>query len=143
MSQTQQAEEFIQSQKSLQFYQNARDSFVRVLSAMPEEDFRFVTTNLILVVLHEGAVAQVMHFPKTEEKFRVLQLTIPTNVPENVLDWVIAHELGHVMQGRNWQEGDGDALETDASRRAAGWGFVKTAEMSAWLENYRKQFSVS
>jgi len=143
MNHTPEARSFVETQKSLQFYPQVQESFVRVLSTMPEKDFRFVTRNLILVVLHEGAVAQVMHFPPSSEKFRVLQMTIPTNVPDNVLDWVVAHELGHVAQDRNWEEGDGDNLEHDASQRAAVWGFEKTNDIESWLEAYRKQFDVT
>jgi hypothetical protein len=143
MNQLKEAQAFINTQKSLQFYTQARESFVRVLSHIPEHDFLFVKKNLIIMALHEGAVAQVMHFPQTTEKFRVLQITIPTNIPDDALDWVIAHELGHVMQDRNWQEEDGDTLETDASRRAKEWGFEKTPPIDEWLAAYRTQFGVS
>jgi hypothetical protein len=140
MNQIQDAEKYVASQKSLQFYEGARNAFVRVLSRMPEEDFTFVTHNLILMILHEGAIAQVMHFPASSEKFRVLQMSIPTGVPDEVIDWVVAHELGHVMQDRNWQENDGNYLETDATLRASKWGFQKTDEIESWTEKYRSQF---
>ena len=111
-----------------------------MLSALPEEDFEKVTQKLILTVLHEGAVAQVMHFEPIPERFRVLRLTIPHDASPETLRWVIAHELGHVLQGRNWQEDDGETLEDDATAQAARWSFEKTAEIEAYLNEYRARF---
>lgn len=134
---------YVDSQRSLHLYKDARDAFVDVLSALPEEVFEKVTHNLILTVLHEGAIAQVMHFEPISEEFRVLQLTIPHDASPEMLRWVIAHELGHVLQGRNWREGDGETLEDEATAQASRWGFEKTAEIEAYLENYRERFSES
>ena len=54
-------------------------------------------------------------------------------MPDGVLRWVIAHELGHVMQGRNWQKSDGSRLEVDASEFAEKIGYPKTDKISKWL----------
>ena len=129
---------FVRSQKSIQFYRNVQQALAKVLKSMPDQDYRKATKNLILMVLHEGSLGQVMHFPKSSE-FKVLQLDVPNKIPYKVLVWVIAHELGHVMQGRNWRPGDKDSLETDASKRASEWGFKKTPEIGAWINRYRKQ----
>jgi hypothetical protein len=137
------AQAYVDSQRSLHLYKHAREAFVDVLTALPEEDFERVTHNLILTVLHEGAIAQVMHFEPVPERFRVLQLTIPHDASPETLRWVTAHELGHVLQGRNWREGDGETLEHDATAQAARWGFEKTTEIEAYLENYRERFSES
>ncbi len=137
MNAREKAAAYVASQQSLHLYESARCAFVDVLSVLPEDDFNTVTRNLTLMVLHEGAVAQVMHFPPCGEAYRVVQLTIPHDANAEVLRWVIAHELGHVMQGRNWREGDGDTLEHDASTRAATWGFPKTAAVEECLRAYR------
>lgn len=133
---------YIESQRSLHLYKEAREAFSDVFDALPEEDFEVVTKNLILMIVHEGAIAQVMHFEPISEKFKVLQMATPHNIPPEALRWVIAHELGHVMQGRNWQEGDGVSLERDASSWAAKWGFPKTEETEAYIKSYRKPFGV-
>lgn len=87
------------------------------------------------MAFHQGAVGQVMHFNARSSKFAVMQLYIPKNIPNYVLKWVIAHELGHVMQGRNWQEPDGVKLEDDATEFATSIGFVKTREVKEWLDS--------
>jgi len=46
-------------------------------------------------------------------------------MPENVLRDVIAHEFGHVMQGRNYIESDGNKLEDDANEFANKLGFPR------------------
>ncbi len=140
MSRHEEAKRYLATQQSLHLYKDARDAFFDVLSALPDHDFDTVTKDLTLMVLHEGAVAQVMHFEPTGDRFRVLQLTIPHDAPPAVLRWVIAHELGHVMQGRNWCEEDGESLEIDASERARTWGFEKTDEIGTYLYNYRARF---
>lgn len=134
------AQAYVDSQKSLHLYADAREAFVSVLCALSEEDFEKITHNLVLMVLHEGAIAQVMHFEPYIEGLKILQLTIPHDARPELLRWVIAHELGHVMQGRNWQEGDGDKLEYDASARAMQWGFAKNEEMERYLCEYRERF---
>ena len=134
---------YVATQRSLYLYEGTRHAFIDVLATLPEDDFARITRNLILMVLHEGAVAQVMHFPPCGEAYRVLQLTIPHDANAEVLRWVIAHELGHVMQGRNWQEGDGDTLEHDASEQAFWWGFPKTAAVEEYLRAYRARFGAS
>lgn len=140
MSTKEKAEQYVATQQSLHLYEDARAAFVDVLSALPDGDFDAVTKNLILMVLHEGAVAQVMHFEPTRDQFKILQLTIPHDISPMAMRWVIAHELGHVMQGRNWKEADGESLEHDASDRASRWGFGKTGEVDEYLREYRKRF---
>lgn len=143
MDMREKAEQYVATQQSLHLYKDTRDAFVDVLSALPDDDFATITKNLILMVLHEGAVAQVMHFEPTSDRFKVLQLTIPHDISAEAMRWVIAHELGHVMQGRNWREGDGASLETDASERAREWGFEKTSEIDAYLDDYRARFGAT
>lgn len=85
------------------------------------------------MVLHEGALGQVMHFPPSKESFHIVQLTIPKSMPIKVMRYVIAHELGHVMQGRNWRKSDGSKLELDADNRAAQWDFPAHPEYKKWM----------
>jgi len=128
--------EFVKSQKSIQFYKKVQKALKEVLSKMPNSDYRKITKNLILMVLHEGALGQVMHFKPMKSKFKILQLTFPKKIPIDVLRFVIAHELGHVKQGRNWQEGDGMRLEEDADKTAENWGFTKTKKVAKWMKEY-------
>jgi Zn-dependent peptidase ImmA (M78 family) len=62
-------------------------------------------------------------------KFKIMQLTIPKNIPLESLRHVIAHELGHAMQGRNWKKSDGMKLEKNADKWAVKWGFPRTKWM--------------
>lgn len=126
---------FIKSQRSIHLYKNVQKALRDVLSVMPDKDFKQVTDNLILMVLHGTALGQVMHFPPCKKKFKILQLTVPKGIPIYVLRWVIAHEFGHVMQGRNWKESDGDKLEEYANRRAAEWGFPKNKKTEDWMKH--------
>lgn len=127
---------FLSNQKSIQFYPKARKAFQDVLSRIPADDFEKVTKNLILMVLHEGAIAQVMHF-NVKGKCKVLQLTFPKKAPITVLRYIIAHELGHVLQGRNWKEIDGMDLEYGAEAFAKEIGFARTKSIDTWLKKYR------
>ncbi len=77
-----------------------------------------------------------MHFEPRVEGFQVLQLPVPHDALSEILRWVIAHELGHVMRGGNWREGDGESIEDDATAQAARWRFVKTPEV-----RYRQRFA--
>ncbi|MCK5630723.1 MAG: hypothetical protein KAI26_08940 [Nanoarchaeota archaeon] len=128
--------EFIKSQKSIQFYKKVQKALKDVLSEMSDEDYREVTKNLILMVLHEGALGQVMHFPPMKSKFKILQLTFPKKIPIDVLRYVVAHELGHVNQGRNWEENDGISLETDADKTAERWGFTRNKNIAKWMKEH-------
>jgi Zn-dependent peptidase ImmA (M78 family) len=130
-------EKFVKSQKSIQFYKKVQIALKEVLLAMPDEDYRKATRNLILMVLHEDASAQVMHFPAMS-KFKVLQITFPKNVPLSDLRNTIAHELGHVLQGRNWKKSDGDKLEKDADAYAEKIGFPDTKINKIYREKRRK-----
>ena len=58
---------------------------------------------------------------------------------ENVLKYLIAHELGHVMQGRNWKKRDGLKLEKDANNFAKKIGFIKTKKITKWMSDYDKK----
>ena len=107
------------------------------LKNFSEEEFDRATKNLVLMVLHEGAIGQVMHFPPKKEKFAVMQLTIPKTMPIEVMRYVIAHEFGHVMQGRNWREADGGSLEEDADKWAKKWGFPLKSSYKVWMDTDR------
>lgn len=97
-----------------------------VLLKLPERDYNQVTKNLILSVLHKRALGQLMHMKPVKGKFTIMQLVIPKNISMDSLRYVIAHELGHVMQGRNWKKSDGMKLETFADNCAKKWGFPRT-----------------
>lgn len=135
-----QVDAFVAKQKSIQFYKKVQVALKDVLLAMPDKEYRVATKNLIMVVLHEGALGQVMHFPESKTKFQVMQLTFPKKIPLAAMRFVVAHEFGHVMQGRNWQDGDGMSLEEDADAWATKWGFKKTKKIAEWMDKYAKQF---
>ncbi len=131
-------DKFVKSQKSIQFYKKVQTALKDVLSVMSNSEFKLITKNLILMVIHEGVLGQVMHFPSTKSKFKILQLTFPKKIPISVLRFVIAHELGHVKQERNWKKGDGMKLEHDADKKAKEWGFPLTPKISKWMDNHYK-----
>ncbi len=127
---------FIDNQRSLQFYGTAKKAFRQVLQKIPSKEYKELTKNLIIIALHEKALGQVMHFPP-KSRFKVMQLTIPDNIPLPVLRYVIAHELGHVKQGRNWRKRDGNKLEEEADETAEKWGFRKTKKIEQWIQRHR------
>lgn len=124
---------FIKSQKSIHLYPKVKKAFTEVLYKMSNKDYQKVTKNLYLMVLHEGAFGQVMHFPKSKGKFKILQLSIAQNAPLSVLRYIIAHELGHAMQERNWVKKDKNKLEINADEWAKKGGFIKTKIISKWF----------
>jgi len=124
---------YIESQKSLHLYKNLQNAFIDVLSHLTQEQFEKIRNYLIIMAFHQGTVGQVMHFDARKSKFAVMQLYIPNNMPKDVMGWVVAHELGHVMQERNWKESDGINLEDDATKFAEKIGYPKTKKISDWL----------
>ncbi len=131
--------DFMKSQQSLQFYKRTKKAFEDVFSDMPKEDFLLLTKNLIIVALHEGVLGQMMHFPNPKGKFKIMQMTIPNGIPIDVLRFVVAHELGHATQGRNWRKSDGNKLEIDADKKAAEWGFKRTKKIDSFIKkNWKK-----
>jgi len=127
-------EKFIKSQKSIRLYPKVQNALTDIFYAMPDKDYKIAVKNLYLMVLHETALGQVMHFPKSKGKFKILQLSIAKKSPLPVLKYVLAHELGHVMQGRNWEKSDKNNLEINADEWAKKWGFPKTKAVSKWME---------
>ncbi|OGC81822.1 MAG: hypothetical protein A2V81_01815 [Candidatus Abawacabacteria bacterium RBG_16_42_10] len=131
------ARKFIKSQQSLHLYKKVQRAFVDVLQNFSESEFNTSTKNLILMVLHEGALGQVMHFPSTTQKFQIMQLTIPKSMPISIMRYVIAHEFGHVMQCRNWRKSDGSKLEDNADSWAKKWGFHLKPSYKTWMATDR------
>ena len=129
---------FVKSQRSVWIYPKFQRAMKDVLLVMPDSDYRRATKNTVFMVLHEIALAQAMHVPPRRSKFCIVQVSIARRAPIEVLRYVIAHELGHVLQGRNWKKGDGKKLEIDADRRAEQWGFPRTKRISAWMKKHRK-----
>lgn len=125
--------QYVKSQKSLHLYENIQNAFVEVLGKLPDEQFEEISKKLIVMAFHDGMNGQVMHFDPRASKFAVMQLYIPKNMPQDILNWVVAHEIGHVMQGRNWQEADGMSLEEDATAYAKKIGYAKTDRIAKWL----------
>jgi hypothetical protein len=129
---------YVESQRSLHLYEDIQEAFIDVLGNLSDEQFQQVTENLIIMALHTGKDGQimngqVMHFNPRKSNFAVMQLYVARNLPDDVLKWVIAHELGHVMQGRNWEEPDGEELEDNASEFAERIGYPKTQNINEWL----------
>jgi|GEM_PF-1366843 len=131
--------DFIKSQQSLQFYKRTQKAFEDVFSVMSKEDFDLLTENLIVVALHEGVLGQMMHFPNPKGKFKIMQLTIQNGIPIDVLRFVVAHELGHATQGRNWIKSDGRKLEVDADEKAEMWGFKRTKKIDEFIKKSWKK----
>lgn len=125
--------DYVESQKSLHLYRELQDAFIDVLSKLPKDQFEQICNYLIIMAFHEGTVGQVIHFDSRNNKFAVMQLYIPTNMPIDVMRWVVAHELEHVMQERNWEVSDGMKLEDDATDFAKKIGYPKTEAISDWL----------
>ncbi len=140
MASEEEVDEFINSQKSIQFYKKFQKALKKVLMSLPDKDYEKITKNIIIMALHEGALAQVMHFKK-KGMFQIAQFTIPKNISIKVLSFVIAHEFGHVLQGRNWKPSDGGRLEEDADKQAEEWGFPKTKEISKWMEKHQNSLT--
>jgi hypothetical protein len=130
-------EKYVKAQPSLRLYNSAKRAFIDVLGSLPIEDYKQITSNLIIMAMHEGATGQVMHFKPIKDKFAVLQLSIPKNIPFSALKSVIAHELGHVLQGKNWDSSLGDDLEIEADMTAERWGYPIADKDIKWLEKAR------
>lgn len=128
---------FVDSQTSLHLYKHIQDAFVEVLCKLTNEEFEIATSELIIMAFHEGVKGQVMHFPARKKKFAVMQLYVPKQMPDDVLRHVIAHELGHVMQGRNYLEPDGNKLEDNANEFAKKLGYCRSKEIDDWLKSDR------
>lgn len=143
MAKKSEVDRFIKSQRTFTAqgpeYKKAKKALRDVLLALPEKDFAVATKNLILSVLHEKPYGQLMHLKPIKGKFKIMQLTVPKGIPVAILRWVIAHELGHAMQGRNWKEGDGEKLEIDADKWAEKWGFPWPKEKEDWHKKRRKR----
>ncbi len=130
------AKKFVKSQRSLHLYKKTQKAFIDVLKNFSDEEFNLATKNLILMVLHEGALGQVMHFPSSD-KFCIMQLTIPKSMPIQVMRYVIAHEFGHVMQGKNWKKSNGYELEKEADSWAKKWDYPLNKTYKKWMDTDR------
>ena len=127
---------FVQSQKSLHLYPIMQQAFINILSKLSDKEYKIVTNNLIIMAMHINASGQVMHFPPSKTKFIVIQLNLPKTMSIQAIEAVISHELGHVIQQRNWQESDGDNLEEDADKWAEKWGYTLTPEIFKELKYF-------
>jgi hypothetical protein len=96
---------------------------------MPDEDYKRVTDNLIIMCLHIGAEGQCMHFPPTKKNIKIVQLNYNRKMPIKLMRQLVAHEFGHAMQGRNWRKSDGQNLEVDADKWVKKWGFKSSTEL--------------
>lgn len=138
-------DKFIKSQRTFTAngpeYKKTKEVLKDVLLSMTKQEFKKATKNLVLTVLHEGPFGQLMHMKPVRGEYKIMQLTVPKDMPITVLRYIIAHELGHAIQGRNWRKGDENRLEKDADRWAEKWGFPKTKTIESYMERYRKRIS--
>ena len=135
---------FVKSQRTFTAqgpeYKKTQRALRDVLFALPDKVYENVTKNLILSVLHEKPLGQLMHLKAVNGKFKIMQLTVPKDIPIEVLRWVIAHELGHAAQGRNWRKSDGNKLEINADKRAEEWGFPFTKFIENWISTRKRKY---
>ncbi len=131
--------DFLKKQQSLQFYKKTQKAFEDVFLSMSKKDFKDLTKDLCIVALHEGVLGQMMHFEVSGHKVKIIQLTIPNSIPIDVLKFVIAHELGHATQSRNWKKSDGNKLEVDADKKAEEWGFKRTKKIDDYIKKKWKK----
>ena len=110
-----------------------------VLFALPDKVYRKLTKNLIIMALHKTALGQAMFFPNPKGDFKILEFVYNKKTPLNVQQYVVAHELGHLMygqlfpkKGHTWK-----MLEKKADIWAEKWGFPKTKKIKAWMEKKR------
>ena len=118
---------------------NRKRALQEVLLAMTKPEFKKVTKNLVITVLHAGPFGQVIHMKPIKGKYRIMQMTVPRDMPITALKYVVAHELGHVMHGRNWIPSDGDRLEKHADRWAEKWGFPKSFTFEKYARKHHKR----
>ncbi|MBU1245884.1 MAG: hypothetical protein ABIJ20_04900 [Nanoarchaeota archaeon] len=139
-----QVNKFVKSQESIQFYKKIQGALTEVLQAMPNEDFHKVTKNLKIISLQEGIIGQAMVFPNSKGKFKVVSIVYVPKIPMNVLKFIIAHELGHIHQGRhNTKKGENIyILEKHANKMAKKWGFPPTEKTWEWIFKYMKKYKI-
>ena len=112
---------------------------VDVLSALPDRTYKSLTKNLIVMALHRTALGQAMFFPQFNGDFKIIEFVYDKKIPSDVLRYVCAHELGHLMYGQLFPKKDDtwETLEEKADSWAATWGFSKTKGIKLWIEKKR------
>ena len=138
-------EKFVKSQESLQFYQKMQKALIDVLLKLPNDDFYKVTKNLYVMSVQEGIIGQGMIFPNPKGKFKVINILYIPKIPIDVLRFIIAHELGHIHQGRhNTKKGENDwVLEKYANQMAKSWGFPPNKKIWSWIKKYMKRYHIN
>jgi len=136
-------DKFIKSQRTFvatgSEYKKTKGVLRDVLLAMTKQEYEKVTKNLIITVLHQVAFGQLMHMKPIRGKYKIMQLTVPKDIPITTLRYIIAHELGHSIHGRNWRKCDGNRLEESADRWAKKWGFPKTKTFEEYARKHHKR----
>jgi hypothetical protein len=130
---------FLKGQRSIHLYKNLQIALADVLSAMPDKNYRYLTENLIIIALHKTALGQAMFFPNPKGEIKLIEFHYRKELPLEVLRYVAAHELGHLMygqlmpkKGHTW-----DNLEGWADEWAKEWGFSKTKKIKTKLARLR------
>jgi len=130
---------FVKSQRSIHLYKNLQTALIDVLSVLPNETYRNLTKNLIILALHKTALGQAMFFPALKGSFKIIEFVYDKKIPMDVLKYVSAHELGHLMygqlfpkKGHTW-----NMLEGKADVWAAKWGFPRNKKIKAWMARKR------
>ena len=135
---------FVKSQESIQFYKKIQKALIDVLSNMSDKDYHKVTKNLHILSLQEGIIGQGMIFPNPKGKFKIISIVYVPKMPMNVLKFIIAHELGHIHQGRHkLKKGEETyALEKYANAKAREWNYSPKKEIWNWIFKYMKKFNI-
>lgn len=130
---------FLKGQRSIHLYKNLQIALADVLSAVPDKTYRYLTKNLIIIALHKTALGQAMFFPNPKGEIKLIEFHYRKELPLEVLQYVAAHELGHLMygqlmpkKGHTWPN-----LEGWADDWAKKWGFPKTKKIKRALEKLR------
>lgn len=108
---------------------------VEVLSRLPQDVYEAVTDGSThFLDAAASTVLDIHYYLADEDKETGLIITrlvvladrvVDEDAPEDVAIGTIAHELGHLMQEREWDEAKlgGVDAEKDADARAVAWGF--------------------
>ena len=130
---------FLRKHATIRLYKNLKIALTDVLLALPDHVYKYLTKNLLIVALHEIPMGQAFYFPKPKGEYKLMEFHYRHEMPSNILRYLVAHELGHLMygqiipkKGQTWK-----SMDDMADNYAKAWGFPKTKEIKRALEKLR------